>query len=486
VLPNHRLRSGNEPLDRVLGGGLPANAISMIIGLPGSGKTIVAQQYVFQNGTVEHPSVYFSTVSEPLEKILRFGQTLDFFDAEAVGRSVFYEDLGETLNREGLSGVIDRVSRVLEQRRPGLIVIDSFKALNAFTPTGREFRHFLHQFAGRLTASPAASLWVGEYEESDIASGAEFAVADAIVSLSTMRSGEREMRHLQVRKLRGSTYLSGRHAYRLGGSGLNLFPRLADVPARRPYEMAEEKVSSGIAALDTILADGYWPGASTLIAGPSGSGKTLMGLHFVFNGARHGEPGVVATLQENPIQLERIVRGFGWSLDEPGVEVMYRSPVDIYIDEWVYDLLDAAERTGARRILLDSLADLRMTTADEVRFREFLYSLIQRCSRAGISLMMTMEIPELFGVDRLSEFGISHLSDNVVLLNYFVDRGVIKRAMSVTKTRASRHEPEIREFTIQPTGIVLGDIAPFGKKQAPGRPRSVEDPLAGKAGSEFL
>ena len=471
-----RLISGNGPLDRVLGGGLPANAISMIIGLPGSGKTIVAQQYVFRNGTPERPSVYFSTVSEPLEKLLRFGQTLDFFDPGAIGTSVFYEDLGDTLNKDGLAGLTERMAAVLRERRPGLIVIDSFKALNAFSTDPGEFRRFLHEFAGRLSVSPTASLWVGEYEESEIASGPEFAVADAIVGLVTVRSGEREMRLLQVRKLRGSDFLSGRHAYRLSSNGLNLFPRLADHPAEVPYELDKTRVSSGIDALDTMLADGYWPGASTLIAGPSGSGKTLMGLHFIFNGARLGEPGIVATLQENPIQLQRIVDGFGWSLEEPGVEVMYKSPVDIYIDEWVYELLGAAERTGAKRILVDSLADLRMTTSDEVRFREFLYSLIQRCSRAGISLMMTMEIPDLFGVERLSEFGISHLSDNVVLLNYFIDRGLIKRAMSVTKTRASRHEPEIREFSIDPSGIVLGDIAPFGKKETPGTPAVIGGP----------
>lgn len=465
-----RLLSGNEPLDRVLGGGLPASAINLIIGLPGSGKTIVAQQYVFRNGSPEHPAVYFSTVSEPLEKILRFGQTLKFFDPDAVGTRVFYEDLGETLNQRGLPGVIERVATVLKERNPGLLVIDSFRALNAFAPDPSAFRRFLHEFAGRLSASRTASLWVGEYEDADISSGPEFAVADAILALGTVRTGEREMRQLQVLKLRGSDFLSGRHAYRLSENGLNLFPRLADAPIEGGYRLDSAKVSSGIDALDHMLADGYWPGASTLIAGPSGSGKTLMGLHFIFNGARLGEPGIVATLQENPIQLQRIVDGFGWSLDEPGVEVMYRSPVDIYIDEWVYDLLGAADRLGARRILLDSLPDLRMTTSDEIRFREFLYSLIQRCSRAGISLMMTMEIPDLFGVERLSEFGISHLSDNVVLLNYFIDQGSIKRAISVTKTRASRHEPEIREFTIEPRGIVLGGIAPFGRKERPGTP----------------
>ena len=102
-----RLLSGHEPLDAVLGGGLPANAISIIMGLPGTGKTIIAQQYVFQNGRPDRPVVYFSTVSEPLEKIVRFGQDLDFFDRAEVGRSVFYEDLGATVSNDGLGGVTE-------------------------------------------------------------------------------------------------------------------------------------------------------------------------------------------------------------------------------------------------------------------------------------------------------------------------------------------------------------------------------------------
>src|SRR5258708_31015269 len=80
-----------------------------------------------------------------------------------------------------------------------------------------------------------------------------------------------------------------------------------------------------------------------------------MGLHFIFHGARHEQPGVIASLQENRTQIERIARGFGWSVNEPHVEVMYRSPVDIYIDEWAHELMQAVERTGARRVLVDSI-----------------------------------------------------------------------------------------------------------------------------------
>jgi circadian clock protein KaiC len=182
-----------------------------------------------------------------------------------------------------------------------------------------------------------------------------------------------------------------------------------------------------------------------------------MGLHFIFNGAAVGETGIIATLQENASQLGRIVSGFGWSLTAKSVELMYRSPVDLYLDEWFYELLDVIERTRARRIFIDSLGDLRRAAVDELRFREYLYSLLQRCANEQVSVMMSQEIPALFGVAHLSEDGISHLSDNVVLLQFVPRDAQLKRAVTVLKTRASRHDPDVREFTITPEGIVLDE-----------------------------
>ncbi len=127
----------------------------------------------------------------------------------------------------------------------------------------------------------------------------------------------------------------------------------------------------------------------------------------------------------------------------------------MYIDEWVYELLDLAERTGARRIVIDSLSDLMIAAGDERRLREWVYSLTQRCSRSGISLLMTLESPELFDIARISETGMSHLSDNVLLLEYVRNHSELDRMLTVLKTRASAHEPTIRGYDIGPTGIVL-------------------------------
>ncbi|MFZ0377966.1 MAG: ATPase domain-containing protein, partial [Solirubrobacteraceae bacterium] len=396
-------------------------------------------------------------VSEPLEKILRYGQSLHFFDAEAIGTSVFFEDLGPTLNDGGLDAVLPHLRVLITQRRPGMIAIDSFKALSAYAATPRAFRLFLHELAGDLTAVPTTTFWVGEYGRDEIATAPEFAVADGIISLTTRREAERAIRHLEVLKLRGTGFMSGEHAYRIAPDGLHVFPRLAESVPVETYELQTERMSSGIPAIDQMLVDGYWPGASTMVAGPSGSGKTLMGLHFIFNGAAAGQPGIIATLQENTTQLDRIVKGFGWSLASESVELMYRSPVDLYLDEWVYDLIEVIERTRARRVFIDSLGDLRRAAVDELRFREYLYSLLQRCANQQISVMMSQEIPALFGISQISEDGISHISDNVLLLQFVPRDEQLRRAVTVLKTRATRHDPDVREFNITPEGIVLDE-----------------------------
>jgi circadian clock protein KaiC len=448
-----RVSSGTPSVDAVLGGGLPRDGIVLVIGLPGSGKTILAQHCAFANASPERPALYLSTVSEPLEKILRYGQTLSFFDPKAVGRSVYYEDLGSVLHDHGLAQVLDRVRAHIRERRPGMIVIDSFKALQPYAETSGHYRRFLHDLAGLLSAYPVTSLWVGEYAPEEIAVAPEFAVADAIIALSSQHAGQRTSRCLQVLKLRGGEFLGGTHGYRLSANGLVAFPRLADPPDTTDYYLGTTRQRSGVQALDDMLDQGYWPGASTLLAGPTGVGKTVIGLHFVFYGARRGEPGLIATMQEDPAQLERIVQQFGWSLADDDVTLMYRSPVDLYLDQWVHELLHAIETTAATRVLIDSFGDLQAASPDPTRFREYLYSLVHRCSRRGVSLMMTYEIPELFEVARLSEHSVSHLADNVVLLQYRGLDQAVSRTLTVLKTRASHHDARRRDFQITTDGI---------------------------------
>ncbi|MBO0730093.1 MAG: AAA family ATPase [Acidimicrobiaceae bacterium] len=434
---------------------MPSNSINLIIGAPGTGKTILSQQYMFHNATPERPALYLSTVSEPFDKILRYGQALTFFDSGAIGQRVMYEDLGAVIVAEGLPGALKALDLLMKRHQPALIVIDSFKALRPYAADEAEFRNFLHDLAGRLTAIATSAFWVGEYDADQLKEAAEFAVADSVISLSMDMVSERDVRTLRVVKLRGSGFARGEHTYRITSGGLRVFPRLADRLDSSTYTLGNDRVSTGVPALDRLLGDGYWTGAATLVCGPSGVGKTLMGLQFIVSGAAAGEAGVFATLEENRAQLDRAVRGFGWSLEREGVHVLDRVPIDVYIDEWVYELLDLVEAVGAKRVVIDGLSDLWLTVKDERHFREWAYALTTYFSRIGVSLLMILEVPELFDPVRLSQHGVSQLSDNVLLLQYLRKGDRLQRSLTTLKTRASLHEPVITPFEITNEGITL-------------------------------
>lgn len=455
-----RIPTGSKRLDEILHGGLLKNGINLIAGVPGSGKTILSQQIVFHNATKEHPALYLSTLSEPLDKILRYGESLTFFDKSAIRDGhVVYEDIGQQLGEGGLDEVLPAIDHFLKDIRPGIVVIDSFRAFHAMAADSSAFRLFLYGLLRRLTASATTSIWNAPYLRTEVLSEAEAAVADCIIAFEVKRVAEREVRVVQVLKLRGSGYQSGEHLYRITEAGVDVFPRLAETPQDKRYELRDEHTATGIKALDELLDNGgYWAGATTLIAGPSGIGKTLMGLHFLYYGAQTGEPGILATFQENETQLSRIVRSFGWSIDDPNVHVMSRRLGEMNIDEWVYELIELAEKTGARRIVVDSLLDLMAAAGDPVRFREWVFAMTQRFTVQGVSLMMIIEVPDLFQLQRISDHAVSHLADNVVLLQYTQEGPELARALTVLKTRAMRHRPVVHRYEITEKGFVLGDV----------------------------
>jgi circadian clock protein KaiC len=453
-----KLSSGQPRLDDILSGGIPRGSITLVIGIPGSGKTILSQQFVFQNAKAEAPALYLSTITEPFDKIVRYAESLEFFDVGAVreGR-VIYEDLGVALMSEGLDGVLAKTGDLLKAHRPALMVIDSFRALHVFAKDPAAYRLFLDALTRQLTASTATAIWIDEYSRFSAQEAPEFAVADAIIALDVKQVAEREYRTLQVLKLRGDGFLSGQHAYRISARGIEAFPRLADVQDRSEYKLGAKRIKTGVEALDIMLGDGLWPGASTLVVGPTGVGKTLIGLHFLFEGAQTGEPGILATFQENRTQLERIVAGFGWTLEAPDMHVLSRSLVDVYVDEWVYELLDMIEAVGAKRVVIDSLPDVMVAAGDSTRFREWMFSLVQRLTRAGITLMMTLEVAQLYEISHISEGGLSHLADNVIVLQYVRGTSSVTRTLTVLKTRATRHDNIVRAYEITPNGISLVD-----------------------------
>jgi circadian clock protein KaiC len=183
-----RLTTGRGELDAILGGGFPRNAIHIIMGAPGTGKTILAEQLCFANASPDRPILYLATFSEPLQKLIGFLQKFSFARPEKLGTEIVYEYIGEDVRTQP-ERVPARVQELLVQHRPKIIVIDSFKALADLMPDLSAWRRRLDTIAGMLTAYDTTTFWVGEYSPAMMSDLPEFAIADGIVDSSASSAG---------------------------------------------------------------------------------------------------------------------------------------------------------------------------------------------------------------------------------------------------------------------------------------------------------
>ena len=447
-----RASTGNPQADLILGGGFPANSINIIMGQPGSGKTVFSEQLAFAN-LAARPVLYLTTVSEPLPKVLTYLQEFTFAQMDAIGTRIIYESVANAITK-GPENLPDRVIELLQQYRPAIIVFDSFKAIGDLMPDAATWRKVLYELAGMLSAYDTTTFWIGEYIADMVPRLPEFAIADTICELTREQHGTRDDRYLHVIKLRGSAFLDGFHAFRIGHGGLEVYPRLSSPPAFGPnYGTHESRLTTGIEGLDDLIETGWLRGTTTLVNGPSGAGKTLLGLHFLREGVRHGERGLLVTFQENPTQLARICRNLGWRPDETpncgALEVLYTSPVELQIDSIVGEIFRRIDKSNVRRVVVDALGDLAGASRDVLRFRDHAYALTQRFARQNVTAMLTME--DVRGNGR-SE--VEPMIDNILLLGMLLG-DTVERTIRITKTRGSGHDGRRFVLRITSDGIAV-------------------------------
>jgi circadian clock protein KaiC len=462
-LPLKRLGTGSDALDRVLGGGLPTGSVIMLAGEPGSGKTVLTLQIMFSLARQGRRSLYVTTLSEPSLKVIRFMQQLTFFDERLLDSHITLLDIGAIAQTQGIEEALSHVKDRIERDPPDLVAIDSIKALHDFVDSDARSRAVLYDLAVNVAGWGVTTLLVGEYVREDFARFPEFAIADGIVHLTNLPHELTSIRQLEVLKLRGTDYVTGRHFFEMSRSGIAFFPRVR-VPALPSdgSDPVQQRLTTGVAGLDELLGGGLPARSTTFARGATGAGKTLLGLHFLVAGARRAEPGILFTLEETLAQLRGIAAGFGWNLPElesqGRLTLRYTSPVELSTDRFLYDVREQVETLGVRRLVLDSLTSAALGASSQRRFQELVYAVTKHLRVAGVTSLMTVEVPELLGSASLGGHGISAVADNIVLMRYLEIEGRLDRAVAVLKARGVSLVSELRRLSIGREGLQVGGV----------------------------
>ena len=460
------LPSGVPGLDEVLGGGLPEFSFNIVAGSPGCGKTTLAHQIMFANATAARPALYFTVLGEPAIKMLRYQQQFAFFDQAKLGKAVRFVNLSELVLDADLDAVLAEIVRQVETVSPGIVVVDSFRTVvrKAQAAAGEvELQGFVQRLALHLTTWQATTFLIGEYAEAEIRDNPVFTVADGLLWLYQAVERNSVVRKMQIMKLRGQESVPGLHTFRINGTGLQVFPRTFGLTKPGDKKKGLRRLGTGVAELDAMMGGGVPSGHSLLLAGPSGAGKSILGTHFISEGLRHGEPGIVAVFEELPDEYAGRAAKLGMSLDahrrSGKLEILYLRPLDLSVDETLNEVVAAVKRTRAKRLVIDSLVGFELALAPGFRadFRESLYRMIGALTRLGVTILSTVEIEENFTSLGLSNFAISFLSDDIIRLRYVSLDGQLRRMLMVVKMRGGRHSIDMREYEITSKGVVIGE-----------------------------
>jgi circadian clock protein KaiC len=457
-----RIATGIAGLDLVLNGGLEPGAVVVLAGTPGTGKTILAHQVCFANGTAGHRCVYYTTVSEPHTKLVRHLEPFSFFDSHALGARVEHIHLGDFLRparQDGLASLVSEIVRKTLEDEPAIVVVDSAKMLREFADE-RELRAALYDLTSRISQTSTVLLLVGEYTPEELRSGIEFSLADGIIEVAYEAREPLDRRWLRIAKMRGGSHRSGRHTFRIGPDGVEVFPRIETLIPHVLSPVAG-RVPSGIPGLDELMSGGAKQADATLITGPSGVGKTIFGLRWLTQGLEDGKRCMYVTFQDTADQLVAMGANFGWDLKParaPGsVSVCYVPLGDLDLDVLATAVRSEVNAHPTSRIVIDSLSELAFAAREGERFPAYLRSLVGIIRAAGSSLLITSETGT-HGLSATALDDLLFLFDNVIDLRYIEEGSQIGRAVHIAKMRNSQHEMTLNRVAITDRGLVVGSV----------------------------
>ena len=462
-----RASTGINGLDDVMAGGFTPNRLYLVEGVPGSGKTTLALQFLL-DGARRNESTLYVTLSESAEELNAVATSHGWSLASVNIRELVPSDealrpedqytmfhpseveLGETTR-----SILEDVDRI----NPKRVVFDSLSELRLLAGSPLRYRRQILALKQFFAGRNCTVLLLDDMTSTDHDLQVQ-SIAHGVVLLEQMNPDYgAERRRLRVVKYRGVRFRGGYHDYIIRRGGIEVFPRL--VATEHRSTPARERLTSGIRALDVLLGGGVERGTSTLITGAAGTGKSSMSAQFVHTAAERGEKAAMFIFDESSHTL--LSRAAELNIDlrrhiKAGrVNIRQVDPAELSPGELIHSIRTSVEQQGASIVVLDSLNGYLNAMPGERHLIIQLHEVLTYLGQAGVATLMISAHQGLIGSTMISPVDVSYLADAVILMRYFEAEGEVRQAISVVKKRGSAHERSIREFHMRNGQIEVGE-----------------------------
>jgi circadian clock protein KaiC len=458
-----RLASGIPGLDEILHGGFLRGGIFIIQGVPGAGKTILANQICFRHVAEAGRALYVTSLAESHDRMLLHMGQLRFFDETVIPNQLYVLSAFRALEESGLRGLLDLLRREVQSHEATVLVLDGLVSVEETAGSPREYKKFIHELQAQAALADCTMFLLTGSSAQPISF--EHTMVEGVMEFRSRLYGGRAERHLEVYKMRGTDYIRGEHSFRITDDGIVVYPRteaLLAVPST--IERAQgPAVGTGIAALDRMTGGGFPIHSTTLLTGPPGIGKTTLGMHFLSECDRDS-PGLHFGFYETPAALLAKAHAFGLRLtrliEEGCVEVLWQPATEGVLDEACHRLVEAVRRRGVKRLFIDGLEGFERLATDRERLGHIFAAFSNEFRALGVNTVYTSEA-DLIGpvsglpVSGLPLQGVSCIAENIVVMRYVELRAHLHRVIAVLKARDSLTDSAFHRFTITDKGIAI-------------------------------
>lgn len=458
---------GIDGFEYLTDGGLPKGRAAYVVGSSGTGKTIFGVEFLYRGITLFGEPGVFVTFEERPEDIVRNMKNLGWDLGKLISEEKFrFVDASpdstpcEVVGTYDLSGLLVQVEHAIQALGAKRAVLDSVGALLYQFENPALVRRELFRLADSLKAFGVTAILTGErLEEYGPISrfGTEEFVADSVVVLRNVLHEEKCRRTIQVLKIRGQSHLKGEFPFTITGNGISVLPLSA---IRLSQESSNERLSTGNAELDRMTGGGIFKDSVFLVSGPTGSGKTLMSTIFANEGCRTGEKVLLLAYEESREQLLRNAQSWGMDFQawetQGLLKIVCEYPEVMGLEDHLLAIRRQIEQFRPNRMVMDSVSAMERV-ATVRNFREFVIGLTSFVKQERVCSLMTSTTPQLSGGESVTETHISTITDIIALLRYVEIAGELRRGLAVIKMRGSQHDKTVHEYTIDSTGLNVGE-----------------------------